>query len=123
MRIIERNASLALGGLTLALLLTTGCFPVDPGDDHSGGGNVQMGGLCAASSDCGGEGTCLKGVCSGYRCESDDDCRAEQVCGSVLGARSCVVQCTTDADCGGRQRCTEVPEGVEAYAAVSELCL
>jgi len=114
----RRRFGYALGAAILALALGSGCVPAEPEE-----GVLEMGNECAASAECSGEGTCLKGICSGYRCESDDDCRADHVCGSVLGTRTCVVPCATDGQCGGHQRCVAVAEGIESYAAVSELCL
>ncbi len=93
------------------LLLALGC-------------NVRgMGQTCSSSKACAGDGVCLKGVCSGYACEADGDCSEDLICGSVLGARSCQLECSTDADCLGEQACTEVQRGLNDEEATAFYCM
>ncbi len=86
---------------TIALIATLLC----------GGCLSDMGGSCNSSSQCMWGGTCLKGVCSNYDCESDDDCRSDMVCGNILGVETCVTECDADADCDGDQTCTTPEPG------------
>jgi len=99
-----------LAALVLCLGLVAGC-------------NKPMEATCTSSEQCSGNGLCLKGVCSGYSCEEDGDCRGELVCGSVLDVLSCVRECDSDDDCGGTQTCTSVKESMEEDAASHDYCL
>lgn len=95
--------------LALFLLLSSGCG--------------QMGETCRTSDGCVDGGTCLKGVCSGYACETDEDCLNDHVCGQVFGARVCVLPCAGDGDCAGDQTCGPVAETLEGDAPTHDLCL
>ncbi len=65
---------------------------------------------CGRSSACEEGGTCLKGVCSAYACESDADC-GDLRCGQIAGVSVCVQDCEDDAACQGQQRCEAVDAG------------
>lgn len=72
------------------------------------GCGANMGEACEVSVDCTAGGTCLKGVCAGYACNSDEDCTEKMVCGDVLGSDVCATECETDDDCSGEQTCDDV---------------
>ena len=78
--------------LLLPLLILVGC-------------GRDMGRTCARSEACSGEGTCLKGVCSGYSCTEDDDCAEDMVCDLVGDVLACVAPCADDSACLGEQTC------------------
>lgn len=92
-------ASLLLTILAALTLPCTGC-------------TRPMGMACADSGVC-GQGTCLKGVCSGYECSDAIECSGDYVCGQVQGLSMCVLECDGDEDCGGDQTCEEVAETLE----------
>ena len=87
-------SALLLCSLTAIALVSSGC-------------TRPMGMACDASGVC-GEGTCLKGVCSGYECTADADCSDDHVCEQVAEMSVCVLECEDDGDCGGDQTCEEV---------------
>lgn len=91
----------------ITLLLLLGCVR-GPGE------------TCNSSERCLGGGLCLKGVCSGYACATDEDC-GELRCGAVAGSRVCVEDCSADEDCSGQQTCTAL-EGEDSGAEES-VCL
>ncbi|MBT3222641.1 MAG: hypothetical protein HN348_26495 [Proteobacteria bacterium] len=61
-----------------------------------------MGSLCKSSGEC-GEGICLKGVCSGYSCDSDEDCVDDYECAVIEEVQTCALPC--DDECPGEQQC------------------
>jgi hypothetical protein len=75
-----------------------------------------MGGTCDATSDCADDGVCLKGVCSGYACDNDDECDHGLVCRFVAGGRACVTECDADDDCDGEQTCRAAPDAADTAA-------
>jgi len=81
-----------------------------------------MGQPCKDSIDCRG-GTCIKGACSGYACDRDDDCTGGFVCGSVLAAQVCVLHCESDDDCPGTQTCADIAETIEDDSPRSLVCI
>jgi len=87
-----------------------------------GGCTRPMGMACADSGVC-GEGTCLKGVCSGYECSENVDCADDYRCGFVTGLSVCVLDCEDDADCGGDQTCQEVDETTEDDGPTNWICM
>jgi hypothetical protein len=82
-----------------------------------------MGQACEQTSDCGGSGVCLKGVCSGYSCQDQQDCTGDYTCGRVLDAQACVLSCTEDDDCGGGQTCREIPMTTDDDSQTDRICL
>lgn len=68
---------------------------------------------CGSSSACAEGGTCLKGVCSAFACQTDADC-GELRCGEVAGSAVCVQDCASDEDCAGEQTCGELSGGDSA---------
>ena len=88
----------------------------------SGGCARPMGMACADSGVC-GQGTCLKGVCSGYECSEDVPCTDDYVCGQVAELSVCVLECDHDDDCGGDQTCKEVDETLEDDSPTIFICM
>ncbi|MEZ4380794.1 MAG: hypothetical protein R3A79_05575 [Nannocystaceae bacterium] len=72
------------------------------------------GDTCTKNSQCADSGVCLKGVCSGYTCEVDEDCPNAQVCASIGGNDVCALPCAGDAPCPGSQRCKAPSDDPEA---------
>ncbi len=68
---------------------------------------------CTKSRQCPDEGLCVRGVCTGYTCEGDDECSDAQVCAPIGGNRICVLPCdapeegdeSDENSCPGAQVC------------------
>jgi len=82
-----------------------------------------MGQNCNSTSQCAGQGICLKGVCSGYSCAGEADCSGDYTCGAVLDAAACVLDCASDDDCGGSQTCRNIPESTDDDSPTRSICL
>jgi hypothetical protein len=106
--------------VTLALVLAVAALGCDPA--LAPNNTLGMGDECADSAQCMGEGTCLKGICSGYACEKDVDCDDDLVCGEVAGMGVCVTECDDSADCGGDQTCTTVEQTTAEDAPTADYC-
>jgi hypothetical protein len=82
-----------------------------------------MGEDCTRSEQCVADGVCLKGVCSGYECNSDGDCDGDMICGSFSGVKVCTFTCEGDGDCPGEQACTEVDLTTAADSSTDWFCM
>ena len=96
--------------LLFAALAAGGCGTREPGE------------TCSSSEACVGDGVCLKGVCAGYSCALDEDCGADQTCGSVAGVATCVQGCEADAECPGEQLCQAVSTGSDDDSETMNIC-
>ena len=90
------RSAVRLAHLAVLVALSAGCA------------TVPMGGECSQSSECMDDGTCLKGVCSGYACDGPGDCTDGLECGEVGGASVCVQTCEGDDECLGSTTCVDV---------------
>ena len=108
-RMGRRALALALLG---GALLTVAC-------------DQSMGGACVDSSDCEGDGVCLKGACAAYSCASYTvegfdaqaarSCTDGFECAEIAGSRVCAQACERDDECPGAQTCTETSDGSGRY--------
>lgn len=106
-----------LAVLALLTMCLAGCDPALAPNN-----SVPMGGECADSDQCKDDGTCLKGVCSGYACERDADCDNDQVCGQVAGMGVCVTECDDSDDCLGDQTCSVVDQTTDEDSPTADYC-
>ena len=84
---------------------------------------TQMGETCNSSDECVGNGSCLKGVCSAYECVEDSDCTNGYSCEMILSTQVCSLNCESDEDCLGDQRCTEVTPDSEGELPTEQYCM